>query len=284
MTGDDTEVTVEVEVLVTAEVPTPMGYVFRAEGNRLRHLAAGLRPGGATILSPCLAYVVRHPTAGTILVDTGLHPDAAMDLRRDFGLPMSLLFRALRPADQPFADQLRSRDVAPESVRRVVMTHLHVDHTSGMRQLPNARFACSRAEWAATKARLAAGQGYVAHHLPAEARMELVDFEADGVPFGPFALTTDLLGDGSVRLIFTPGHTAGHLSVLLKLAGPRFALLVGDAAYTLRSIDDELLPMITADDAASRRSLRALKRFADADSEAILVPTHDPEAWQALRR
>ncbi len=153
-----------------------------------------------------------------------------------------------------------------------------------MTLLPEARFACSRTEWAATNARLATAQGYVAHHLAPEERMEFVDFEADGVPFGPFAQTTDLLGDGSVRLIFTPGHTAGHLSVLLKLAGHRFALLVGDAAYTLRSIDDELLPMITADDAASRRSLRALKRFADADPEAILVPTHDPEAWQALRR
>jgi len=276
-------VSVELDVMVTAEIPTPSWYVFRPPGaNGLIRLVAGLRPGGEVVRSPCLAFAVGHPSAGTILIDTGMHPDACRSLRRDFGGPMSLVFRGLRPADAPFDQQLRALDIEPEGVERAIMTHLHVDHTSGMRLLPNAEFTCSREEWAATRQRFAVRNGYVDHHLPPGSRMKLVDFEGDGQSYGPFARTIDLLGDGSIRLISTPGHTVGHLSVLLRLAQGRQVLVVGDGAYTLRSIDEEILPLLTHDDGASLRSLREIKAFMRSEPAAIVVPTHDPTAWHAL--
>ena len=106
------------------------------------------------------------------------------------------------------------------------MTHLHVDHTSGMRLLPKAEFTCSREEWVATRKRLAAAKGYIRHHLPPESRMRLIDFDQDGETYGVFSRTIDLLGDGSVRLISTPGHTIGHLSVLLRLTQGSLVLVV----------------------------------------------------------
>lgn len=87
--------------MVTAQVPMPHAYVFRAEGaNRLTRLA-GLRPGDEVVRAPCLAYAVRHPSAGTMLIDTGMHPDARRQLRTDFGVPMSLVFANLRPRTRP---------------------------------------------------------------------------------------------------------------------------------------------------------------------------------------
>src|SRR5207248_2342165 len=186
--------------------------------------------------APCLAYVVHHPRAGALLVDTGLHPDASTDLRKDFGLPMSLLFSAIEPAETPFVEQLRAAGVEPDEVRRVVMTHLHADHTSGMRLLPNASFICTSKEWSAAHRRFAPASGYVGRHLPPRSRMELVEFETDGQPWGVFSSTIDLIGDGSIRLVSTPGHTHGHQSVLLNLQDGRTVLLVGDAAYTIRNI------------------------------------------------
>lgn len=59
-------------------------------------------------------------------------------------------------------------------------------------------------------------------------------------------------------------------------------LVVGDAAYTLRNIREGILPMLTADDNESRRSLDALRAYAAEDPEAGVVPTHDPDAWRAL--
>lgn len=275
---------VELDVILTAEGPIAHDYLYRAPGNRLAQLIAGLRPGGEMLRTPCLAFAVRHPTAGTILIDTGFHRDARDHRRRDFGIPMSVMFRHLRPSAEPFDRQLEALGIEAAAVRQVIMTHLHVDHTSGMRLLPNAEFACSREEWAATRGRFPAGSGYVAHHLPTASRMHLLDFERDGESYATFAKAIDLLGDGSVRLLSTPGHTAGHLSVLLQPAnGPR-VLLIGDAAYTLRSVDEGILPMITADDKDALRSLVEIKAFAEREPEAILVPTHDPTAWTELRR
>lgn len=100
MSDDLSSPAVELDLMVTAEVPTPSAYVFRAEGgNRLSRFADALRPGGEVVRSPCLAYALRHPSAGTILIDTGMHPAARTNLRKDFGGPMGLFFRNLRPAD-----------------------------------------------------------------------------------------------------------------------------------------------------------------------------------------
>ena len=76
---------------------------------------------------PLLAFLVRHPSAGVIVIDTGLHPQAIQDLRGDYGLVSGLFFRTLRPVDGPFDEQLGSRGLDPEDITRVVMTHLHAD-------------------------------------------------------------------------------------------------------------------------------------------------------------
>jgi N-acyl homoserine lactone hydrolase len=273
---------VELDTILTAKASMPYGYVYRSSGNPAKRILNGISPFGETIEAPCLAFVVRHPTAGTILIDTGMHRDAREDPRRDFGLPLSLIFRGLRPAEEPFDEQLRALDIDPGSVERVIMTHLHLDHTSGMRLLGNAIFIASAKEWAATRGRLPVGKGYVSHHLPDASRMQLLDFKSDGKPYATFKQTIDLLGDGTIRLISTPGHTAGHLSVLLRLADGSETLLVGDAAYTLRNIHEETLPVLTDNDAATRKSIGEIKAFALANPQAIIVPSHDPDAWRSL--
>lgn len=275
---------VELAVMVTGKMPTPHAYVFRAENaSRLGQLRAVLRPKGEMLGSPCLAYAVRHPSVGLLLIDTGFHRDAKENLRKDFGVQMAWLFRNLQPADEPYDEQLRALGIDPTEAERAIMTHLHVDHTSGMRLLPKATFICTQDEWKAATRRAVASKGFVASHLPAESRMELLDFRARGVPYGPFSSTIDLLGDCSVRLISTPGHTPGHLSVLLRVAKGRWVLVVGDAAYTLRSIREQLLPFLTVSDEVYLRSLRELRAYSEQEPGTLLVPSHDPTAWHQLR-
>ena len=273
---------VEFDVIVTAKVSMPYGYVYRTGGNPARRILTGISPFGGTLDAPCLAFVVRHPSAGTILIDTGMHRDARENPRRDFGIPLSLVFRGLKPAKEPFNEQLRALDIEPGSVERVVMTHLHLDHTSGMRLLPDAKFTASAAEWAAARGRFPIGNGYVPHHLPPVSQMQLLDFDHDGEPYATFNQTIDLLSDDTIRLISTPGHTKGHISILLRLADGGQALLVGDAAYTLRNIHEETLPMLTDDDTTARRSIAEIKAFALANPRTTLVPSHDPDAWRAF--
>ncbi len=125
-------------------------------------------------------------------------------------------------------------------------------------------------------------KGYVAAHFPDRDRMDLVDVERDGVSLGPFARTVDLFGDGSVRLIATPGHTPGHLSLLVHTNAFGDVLLAGEAAYTTRNIDQCILPLLTDDDTASRESLSHLREFTTSAPDTLLIPSHDPTAWQRL--
>ena len=91
----------------------------------------------------------------------------------------------------------------------------------------------------------------------------------------------DLFGDDSVRLVSTPGHSHGHLSVLLRTAsGP--VLLVGDAATTRRAIAEGHDQIARADLAAYRNSLESLRRWADANPAAPIICSHDYELWANL--
>ena len=267
---------VEVEVVVAGTVRMPLAYAVRPSGYRVAALPRVLRPGDTTLDAPLLWYLVRHPEHGVALIDTGLPRDP------DFGRVLGVFFGGVRPAAEPFDAQLRARGVEPDAVELVVMTHLHADHTGGMPLLPRAEFVIGRREWAAVTGRNPLLNGAAGSHLPPAERVREIDFERDGAPDVPFMSTIDLFGDGSVRLLSTPGHSPGHLSVLLRAAGGRDVLVVGDAAYTSDSIRDQSLPLFTDDEQRYRRSLREIKAYADAEPGATVIPTHDPDAWRAL--
>jgi glyoxylase-like metal-dependent hydrolase (beta-lactamase superfamily II) len=161
------------------------------------------------------------------------------------------------------------------------MTHLHADHTGGMPLLPNAEFVIDRREWAAVTNRNPLLNGSTGSHLPPAERVREIDFARDGTGHGPFSRALDLFEDWSVRLLSTPGHSPGHLSVLLHGAD-RDVLVVGDAAYTSESIRHQLLPLFSVDTVRYRASLSQIKSYAEAEPDAIVIPTHDPDAWRAL--
>ena len=134
----------------------------RADDRRPRHLAAAddgapgrpLRDAEAAARAaraasrrstvPCPAFLIRHPSAGAILVDTGLHPSIATDGRRTSAAsaPASAS-PALEPGDDVPA-QLRERGLDPGEIPIVVMTHLHIDHTSAISEFPNSTFVAQR--------------------------------------------------------------------------------------------------------------------------------------------
>lgn len=265
-----------VRLIRTGTIAMPRGYVYRGEASG-RLAAVGVRaPASEMIDSPLGAALIEHPTAGPVLVDTGMQTDNRL------GPVVGVIFRGLRIGpDENVPAQLREWGIALEDVRTVVMTHLHADHTTAMDRFPHARFVIAGPEWAAARSRLSARKGYVAGHLPDESAVELVDFERDGAPHEGLARTIDLLGDGSIRLVSTPGHSSGHLSVLVETAdGPLF--LLGDAVYTRRNLDEDLLPLLTEDDGAARRTMAALRAYAEANPAVPLVPTHDARAWDEL--
>ena len=110
----------------------------------------------------------------------------------------------------------------------------------------------------------------------------LLDFESDAADsFASFGRSLDLFGDGSVRIVFTPGHTAGHCSVILRLA-ERDVLLTADAAYSHRTLAENALPYKMDDEHRFRRSLREIQLYVEQNPDALVVPGHDMDAWRRL--
>ena len=231
--------------------------------------------------APVPAFLVEHPSAGPLLVDSGLHASVAADPAISLGRRQSLLLPVRASAGQDVPSQLRARGVAPEQVAVVVMTHLHNDHASGAIQFPDATFVVTSHEWRIASAGGFA-EGYRHAHFDQPLDWRTIDHAAPAASgHAGFNRAADLFGDGSVQLLFTPGHTRGHQSVLLRLTGDRSLLLTGDAAYTQRSIERGLVPIFCADQHLYRRSLREIRAHVAGPNHDVICG-HDAERWPQL--
>jgi glyoxylase-like metal-dependent hydrolase (beta-lactamase superfamily II) len=227
------------------------------------------------------AYLARHPSAGNILVDTGLHPSIVRDPRDNLGRFSGRHYKVEEGKD--VVSQLRERGLDASEIAVVVLTHLHEDHASAIELFPEAQFVLSATEWEeATTGRLPLLRGYHPSHYDYAFEYATVDFDSDLVEsYGPFGRSFDLFGDGSVRLAYTPGHSAGHTSVILHLPRRDF-VVIGDAAYDWKQFDGKAEPTMMADEHNWRRSLRELQAYRRTYPYALMVPGHDPEFWDKL--
>ncbi len=203
---------------------------------------------------PVPAYLVETETE-RILIDTGLHPGAVADSEAHYGQPGALAYFGLEQ-EQTIAEQ-----VDLSTITRLVLTHLHFDHAGGLSLIPaSVPVVVQRAEWEAGRDRAAVERNFFLPRDYADARPGLVLVDGDH----------DLLGDGSIELLSTPGHTPGHQSVRIG-----DLVLGADVAYFAGGLDDRRFPAFGDDREEQGRSadrLRALR-----DSGLTVQPGHDPD-------
>jgi len=230
---------------------------------------------------PC--FLVEHPQAGRLLVDTGMTLAAEQQGARALGRRAGIAFDIRMQEGWGSSEQLAARGVDPLGIELVVMTHLHYDHCGAVAEYPHATFVVDEAEWDAA---VSGGffHGYIHRLFDRPVEWRTVDFGGrDVASFASFGRTLDVFGDGSVRLLSTPGHSEGHLSVLLRLASGGELLLTADAAYSRRTIAEGLVPLFCQDVHRYRRSLREIQRFVQSTPSAQVVCGHDAEGWPDVR-
>jgi N-acyl homoserine lactone hydrolase len=286
--GGQTDASVVLHPLLCAEMSGPIGWFHRAEGPTAMLKALGIGvPAEQNVSVPIVAFLVEHPTAGPILIDTGFHGSVAAgsgpERNRNLGLVGRVLARDLRMRpEQAAAAQVRARGIDPADVSLIVMTHLHFDHASALADFPGATVLVAEPEWQSARGRGGPMRGYSSAQLDPRPRYRTLDFTAAPTRTrGPFAQTLDVFDDGSVTLAFTPGHSRGHLSVILRL-GAREALIAGDAVYTMATLRDGERPWRSEDADAFERSLGAIQAYDRENPDALIVPGHDMEQWRSL--
>jgi glyoxylase-like metal-dependent hydrolase (beta-lactamase superfamily II) len=146
-------------------------------------------------------------------------------------------------------------------VTRVILTHLHFDHAGGLSLLPaSIPVVVQRAEWEGAHDRTAIERNFFLprDYADAPAGLTLVDGDHD------------LLCDGSIELLSTPGHTPGHQSVRIG------DLVIGaDVAHFASVLEDLRFPAFADDFDQQARSAERIRGFRDAG--LTVQPGHDPD-------
>lgn len=215
---------------------------------------------------PVPSYLIEHPK-GRALFDTGIHPGAQRDLRGRIGAMADTFDVEFRPGEE-IKGRLESLDVDPGSIKYIINSHLHWDHTGGNELIPNAKVVIQKREWEA---------GHVPELIQANSFLPR-DYDL-GHQLLQVEGAYDLFGDGSVTTIPTYGHTPGHQSLKVRLSSGD-VVLTADACYMKKTLEALMLPKFFHDSAQMIASLKALRQLKAAG--ARIFYGHDPEFWKGV--
>jgi glyoxylase-like metal-dependent hydrolase (beta-lactamase superfamily II) len=224
-----------------------------------------LSGAGGKLTVPVPAYLIVHD-AGKVVFDTGLNiaiRQGGADLRPDADA-----WEVDFPQGADIVSQLARLGVAPGDIRYVVNSHLHFDHCGGNAQFPDATLIVHAREWRAAHSAKAQAAGiYDPSDFGGIAAVRTVEGELD------------LFGDGSVVVFPTPGHTPGHQSLRLQLAGGT-AVLAADCCYLKQTLDASHLPRFVYNCAQMLASLGTIRQM-QGDGARIFFG-HDPDFWKTI--
>jgi glyoxylase-like metal-dependent hydrolase (beta-lactamase superfamily II) len=219
--------------------------------------------------------VFDHPNVGRCLIDTG-YTRRVTEGRRS--LPLQVYAGILRPRLQP--------DALPNDtpIAAILLTHLHADHVSALRDFPDATLYADGAGVAHFLDGGAVGRlrhGVFGELLPDDFRTRVRRFEACAATEAPLGLgpARDVLGDGELLAVPLPGHMRGHTGFVWPKLDPPL-LYAADAQWLARAVMEDRPPgpparWIMDSPRADVETRRRIAAFALAGGEVAYC--HDPE-------
>ena len=224
---------------------------------------------------PVYAWAIEHPE-GVIVVDTGANVGVKSLPRWHPFFQLAAAFD-IEP-EQEIGPQLKRLGIAPRDVTTVVLTHLHIDHDGGLAHFPASRILADRDEIARTAGLAGALLGYLPKRWPRWFDPQPIAWQ--DTRLGPFARSMPLTQAADVVAVATPGHTPGHLSVIVR-DGAQQIMLAGDTSYLESTMLSGAIDGVSPDEAVARATLADIRTLA-AERPTVYLPSHDPQAAARL--
>lgn len=233
---------------------------------------------------PLYAYLIIHPEVGPIMFDTAVNNEMVYNYDEyfsGFGGTFSRLLNEeyrLSPEEE-LLNQLAALGYSPTDIELVILSHSHDDHVGGLPYFQDARIVLSEMEMLIID--IITENSF----MPVNTRFyegvtcwEAISYSDEA--FGGFEASLDLLGDGSMRLLPSVGHSEGSQSLWVDM-GDYSLLLTGDSLYTLRHLDETMVQQFIPDTNPEiiQASVQAIKNSQVALPEMLIVPSHDNTAY-----
>lgn len=227
------------------------------------------RGRGQYIEAPILAYLIETPN-GRVLYDVGCdyRKIATPELCARYFDPMRPMIDPPRMTEEQRIPRYLARlGLTVKDIDVVILGHLHYDHAGGLGDVPGCDVHIHVAELEA------AASG----HYAGVFADELSGKDSWRLQSGDYEITP------GVHAICTPGHTAGHMSLVVTLPKGQPVVICGDAADLQENLIDEVAPGYCWQDeeALALQSIRKLKSI-EREENAELWPNHDIAFFNAL--
>jgi len=244
----------------------PRVYVFDCGTVAMDSLAMfNLKPEESDVRElfvPC--YLIKHDK-GMLFWDGGL-PKAMADAGAPVTAPGSTV-----TYDRWIIDQLAQMGVAPADITHTAFSHLHFDHSGAANYVAAGTVLMQQAEWDAA---FEPGRDHVDPRLfegLKQAKLQMLDGDHD------------VFGDGSVRIIYSPGHTPGHQSLLVDLENTGPIVLSGDLYHTRANRALRRVPSFNFNEQQTLASMDKVEKLL-ADTGATLWIEHDKALADSLKK
>jgi N-acyl homoserine lactone hydrolase len=231
-------------------------------------------------------FVIEH-ARGLILFDTGQDRASVTDSGYFPGGFTGHVYDRLAKFDigerETLTEQLGTLGYAPGDVTTAILSHLHQDHIGGLPVLSGADVVVSAAEWGELSRPGPEVRGFLRNHilLPGLRWRQVTLERAKDRSLAPFTESLDVMGDGSLTLLPTPGHTAGSMSLLVRRKDQPSLLMVGDLAYGADILRSGRVPGVGKRRELAQSSSKVLA-LAEREPGLIVLPAHDPTCAQRL--
>jgi len=231
-------------------------------------------PGGE-LRFPCYAVLIDHPD-GLYIFDTG-YDHAHVERVLPFEKPM-------QTEAQTIPGQLAAVGLKPADINYVINSHYHFDHCGGNIHLTEACTLCHAKEFEACGCPQPFEiLGYSDLSFSPEMQEKRGTAAPNAPPLDIYTPKFETLGgDQEIAkgfwLFETPGHTAGHYSLMVELKGRRPMLFTADACYSKKNMDLMCISSFHLDPVASLNSMQRLKDLAE-KYDAELFYSHDPDSY-----